>query len=433
MSIKASLGLLFLFALILGLGRSDFQCQAISKHRTVELNFWNGFTGPDGRIMLGLVRKFNEANPDVQVSMQRMDWATYYNKLMVAAVDGRGPEVFVLQSSSLPRMRRAGFVSNVNDIYSGPDAVAISDFDEQVISQVRYGSDFAGLPLDIWPFGLYCNVDMLKQAGFIDANGHARAPANREEFLKAARLMQHMGPDGHPDVWGYALTNWRMNYQSLLPQFDGHYFAADGKADLTNPGNVAALTFLQSLNQGQRLIPPPENGLGWVGYRQKKVGMVIDGIFMVGDLQRLEDFNYVGFPIPTIGNHPGTMAESHVLCVRSGLDASQQSAAKRFLKFLSNNSIEWAKAGQVPARISVRETPAFQAMPVQSAFAKQIPTMKYLPKTTIIFELNLELDLAVEKVIRGRASPMEALKVANEHVQSFLDRDKSERIGVDAQ
>jgi len=432
MGIKASLGLLFLIVLLLGLGRSDIHCQGISGRRTVELSFWNGFTGPDGRIMLGLVRRFNEANPDVVVSMQRMDWATYYNKLMVAAVDGRGPEVFVLQSSSLPRMHRAGFVANVTDLFQGPNAVPDQDFDRLVIGQVKYGDQYVGLPLDIWPFGLYGNADMLKKAGFVDAQGHARAPVNREEFVKAARVMQHLGPDGRPDVWGYALTNWRMNYQSLLLQFDGHYFTPDGKADLTNPGNVAALTFLQSLNEGQRLIPPPENGLGWVGYRQKKVAMVIDGIFMVGDLQRLEDFNYVGFPIPVIGKHPGTMAESHILCVRSGLDEARQSAAKRFIHFLSDNSIDWAKAGQVPARRSVREKPEFKAMPVQSSFAKQIPYMAYLPKTTIIFELNLELDLAVEKVIRGRATPIEALKVANEHVQGFLDRDKTERTGVDA-
>ncbi len=32
----------------------------------VNLRFWNGFTGPDGRTMKKLVRKFNSENPDVQ-------------------------------------------------------------------------------------------------------------------------------------------------------------------------------------------------------------------------------------------------------------------------------------------------------------------------------------------------------------------------------
>jgi maltose-binding protein MalE len=71
-------------------------------------------------------------------------------------------------------------------------------------------------------------------------------------------------------------------------------------------------------------------------------------------------------------------------------------------------------------------------MKVQYAFAKQIPHMQYLPKTTTIFELNQEIDLAVEKVIRGRATPLEALKAADVNVQKYMDLDKSERMGTDA-
>ena len=56
----------------------------IVPHGALTLRFWNGFTGPDGRTMLGLVKRFNEQNPDVHVVMQRMEWGTYYNKLFVA-------------------------------------------------------------------------------------------------------------------------------------------------------------------------------------------------------------------------------------------------------------------------------------------------------------------------------------------------------------
>jgi len=433
MGIKSSLGLLFAIALVLGLVRSDFSFKSKAHGPRVELSFWNGFTGPDGIVMLGLVRRFNEENPDIQVTMQRMDWATYYNKLMVAALDDRGPEVFVLQSSWLTRMNRAGFVARINDVYAGEKGVPANDFDPQVIQQVHVGDAYIGVPLDIWPFGLYSNADELKAAGFVDAQGNARPPTTKVEFLKAASTLQHMGPDGHPDVWGYALTNWRFNFQALLTQFDGYYFNKQGRADLANPGNVAALTFMASLNEGKRLIPPPENGLGWVGFRQKKVGMVIDGIFMVGDLLRLDDFHYVGAPLPVIGKHAGTLAESHTLCVRKALGERQSAAAKKFIRFLSDNSVEWAKAGQVPARRSVRDTEEFKKLPVQSAFAKQIPNMQYMPKTTVIFELNQELDFAVEKVIRGRSTPVAALEEANKHVQAFLDRDKTERTGEDAQ
>jgi multiple sugar transport system substrate-binding protein len=357
-----------------------------------------------------------------------MDWATYYNKLMVAALDGRGPQVFVIQSSWLARMHRAGFIADVDDLYEGPNAIPPDDFNPLVISQVLYGSHRIGVPLDIWPFGLYSNADFLKQAGFVDAHGNARPPKDRAEFMRAIRAMMVVRPgQTDPDVWGYALTNWRMNFQTILPQFDGHYFDPNGRADLANPNNIEALTFLASLGGPPRLIPPPENGLGWVGFRQKKVAMVIDGIFMLGDLQRLNDFNYVGAPVPVVGKHPGTMAESHVLCIHRGISSAQRSAAERFVHFLSANSADWAAAGQVPARKSIRDLPAFKKLAVQSAFARQIPNMRYLPRTPILFEINQELDIAVEKVIRGNATPKEALTIANTNVQKELDRDTSER------
>lgn len=410
----AKTGLAVMLAAVVGVGavRSDWSPAAHGKQ--VQLSFWNGFTGPDGVVMLQLVRRFNEANPDVQVSMQRMDWGTYYNKLMVAVLDGRGPQVFVLQANSLPRMHKAGLMAPVSDCF-GPGGISKDDFDPMVLSQVEYGKDTIGVPLDIWPFGLYCNVDMLKKAGL------SGPPRDREEFVKAARAMR----DG--DHWGYALTDYRIVFQSLQPQFGGHYFDAKGRADLVNEGNLATLRFMKSLNDpNDRLVPPPENGLGWMGFRQQKVGMVIDGIYMLGDLMRLNDFHYVGAPVPVIGKVPGTLADSHILCARSGLSQDQRSAALRFIRFLSENSIAWAGAGQVPARRSVRATEAFRKMPVQYAFSQQIPYIHYFPRTVNIFELNQELGLAIEQVIRRRKTPEDALAFANARIQESLDRTGTE-------
>jgi multiple sugar transport system substrate-binding protein len=420
---KASLGLLAGLCVLFGVARGDLGCAGPATQRRTELSFWNGFTGPDGRTMLGMIRRFNEANPDVQVTMQRMDWATYYNKLMVAEVDGRGPEIFVIHASTLPRMQRAGFLADVQDVFTS-GAVPKSDFEPYVLDQVRFGDKFIGLPLDIHPQGLYANREMLAKAGF------DHPPRNRAEFIKVAEtLREDQDGDGRPDDWGFALTMWRNNFMSLMPQFGGRFVDEKGDADLDCEGNVKALEFLGSLGR-RKLVPPPENGLGWVGFRQKRVAMVFEGVYMLGDLKRLEGLDYVGAPIPVIGDKPGTVADSHVLCVQEGLDPKVREAAQRFLAFLSTNSLEWAGAGQVPARISVRQQPDFKDMQVQSAFAEQIPYLIYPPRTPILFELNLEIDLAVEKVMRNRATAKEALSVANANVQRFIDRDRRERGGT---
>lgn len=425
MNAKWSIALLFGFCAVLGLLRTDGSLLQIGGKKPVELNFWNGFTGPDGRVMLGMIRDFNEKNPDIHVSMQRMAWATYYNKLMVAAVDDRGPQLFVIHASTLPRMQRAGFLSDLSEMYQGPSRVPTEDFEPYVLQQVKFDGKYLAIPLDIHPQGMYVNTDILKNAGIVDDQGNARPPATREEFLKVISTTKKLGPDNSTN-WGFSFTNWQNNFQTLLPQFDGKYVDENGKAALDCPGNIAALKFMAELSK-KKLIPPPQTQMGWIGFRQKKVAIAWEGVYMLGDLKSIPDLKYVGCPIPTIGNHEGTMADSHTLCIRKGIPDREREAAKRFIAYLSQHSIDWANAGQVPARRSLRETDAFKKMPVQVAFAKQIPHMMYPPRTPVLFELGLEVGLAVEKVIRGRTTPEEALHIANINTQRVMDRDKAEQ------
>ena len=48
----------------------------------VDLKFWNGFTGGDGAFMKKLVDEFNTSHPNIAISVQTMQWADYYAKLL---------------------------------------------------------------------------------------------------------------------------------------------------------------------------------------------------------------------------------------------------------------------------------------------------------------------------------------------------------------
>lgn len=154
--------------------------------------------------------------------------------------------------------------------------------------------------------------------------------------------------------------------------------------------------------------------------------MVWDGIFMLGDLKRVNTFQYLEAPIPTIGHHPGTTANSHVLCIRTGLTPKQRDASIRFIRYVSKHSIEWADAGQVPARLSIRKDPKFATMQVQHAFAEQVPFMMYPPRSPVVVEIVNAINLAVDKAVRGLKSPKEALDQANKEAQDVIDRDRKD-------
>ena len=147
---------------------------------------------------------------------------------------------------------------------------------------------------------------------------------------------------------------------------------------------------------------------------------------MVGDLQTLKDFTYIGAPVPLIGDQAGTVGDSHCLCVRKGLSGKARQAAEKFIAFLSQHSLAWAKAGQVPARISIRNSDEFKKLQVQYAFSKEVPYMTYPPRSPLNFELIQEIDQAVERVLRAEMTPQAALTLANSNVVKAVERDKAE-------
>lgn len=395
--------------------------------RRTTIRFWNGFTGPDGRTMLALVRKFNERNPDVSVLMQRMEWATYYNKLFVAGLGRRAPDVFVAHTDSLPRFVRAGFLRPLDDLLQGTNGLDASDFDANVWASIEFDAKRCAVPLDVHPLGLYYNVRLLRDAGLVDDAGAPRPPTTREEFLHALdRTTVDADADGRPEQWGFVFTWYRTNFWAILRQFGGRAFTEDySRCVLDEPANVEALQFCVDLVRKYKYAPPPESMDSWIGFRQGRVAFAFEGIYMLADLQRQADLEFGGAPVPQLGSRRATWAGSHNLCLRADLDGPRLEAAWRFIRFLSDNSLDWAEGGQVPVRKSLRNTERFRAMTVQHQFARQIPFVEYMPRVTFVFEFYSEFDLAVERALRGRTSPEEALRTAAANVNRIIERNRA--------
>jgi len=408
-----------LFLLIVVVG-----CDRPSDHVTIR--FWNGFTGPDGRTMLGLVRQFNQDNPDVRVLMQRMEWPSYYNKLFVAGLGQRAPEVCVIHTDVLERFIQAGFVYPVDNFLKGEHGIDVNDFDENVWKAVEKESKHYALPLDVHPLGLYYNKTLFCEAGIVDASGNAKPPINQQVFIDAAlKITRDLDGDGTIDQWGFVYTWFRTNVYAMMAQWGGPIFNNEGNTCLLNsPENVQALQFCVDLIHKYQVAPPPENYDAWIGFRQGKIGMAFEGIYMLADLEKQTDLDYAGSPIPKLGKVKATWASSHNLCIRSDLDEDKQVASWRFIKYLTDHSVDWAKGGQIPVRKSLRNSEAFHSLEIQNEFANQIPYVHYMPRVPYIFEFYSEFDLAIEKALRGSATPKAALDVATENINKVIERHK---------
>jgi multiple sugar transport system substrate-binding protein len=409
-------------------------CDEVTSSSAITLRFWNGFTGPDGRTMLGLVKRFNQLNPDVHVVMQRMEWATYYNKLFVANLGGRAPQVFVIHSDAVTRFNRAGFLRPMDDLAKpGADAttgIDSTDIDSNVWSAVERGGQHMGVPLDIHTIGMFYNRESFRRAGIVNDKGEPQPPRTREQYVDALRRLT----DPSTDSYGQAMTWLRTNAYTYVRQWGGDIMTPDGSAViLDQPEAARGMQFAVDLIEKEKVIMPPEKlssfGGAIVGFRQGKLGMVFEGIYYLPELRRQTDLDYGAAPVPQMGPKPAAWASSHVLCVRSDLGGAELDASKRFVKFLSDNSLDWAEGGQIPVRKSLRETDRFGGMSAQRAFATQIPHAAYLPQSPYINEYLSEFDQAVEKIFRRSLTPEKAFADAATRIRTILERYRRESAG----
>ena len=242
--------------------------------KKIPINFWTGFTGPDGEQMVGLIREFHRLNPDVEVSLQRIDWGVYYNKLFVAGLGKRGPEVFVLHAGMMPRFASAGLMAEMDGMLDAESRAALEDLVPVVRPKLQWEGQLVAWPLDVHMLGLYCNLDLFREAGWVDDAGNPRVPRTREEFLEAAASIRRLSRPGR-EIWGFGIADPNLTALTSCYQHGGRLFSPDLLTpSLLSPQNIAGLDFLRELVARYRVAPPPESNDSWIGFRQGNIGMV---------------------------------------------------------------------------------------------------------------------------------------------------------------
>lgn len=393
------------------------------------IRFWNGFTGPDGKTMEKIVRQFQKENPDISVAMQIIPWGTYYDKLTLSLAYGGAPELFVVHAGRLPEFASFDVLRPLADRYAeSHPALREQDFAPVPWKATFYNGTQYALPLDVHPIGLYYNTALFEEAGIVDGAGRAKPPQTWDEFLEAARLLtRDTDKDGSADQWGFVFTWQRINFMTFAGQFGGGILTPDGRRSLMDsPETIAAAHRMRDLIYKHRVAPRPEGVDAGLAFRQGKVGMALDGIFILTSLQEQKGLRYAGAPVPQFGPQKSAWAGSHLLAQPNArklpITPEQSRAAWRLMRYLSDQSLTWATGGQVPARVEVVNSPEFADLPVPAAFAKQLPYLKYEPLSPQINALFQFVDPAIEAVLLNLETPEKAMRDATRRINQVLER-----------
>lgn len=384
----------------------------------VELSFWNGFTGADGAYFDEMVDTFNAENPDITVRVTTMEWGDFYQKTPVAVQAGNGPDVAVMHMDQVSTLAAQGALTPLDGVADdlGLDE---SDFAEAVWAGGTYDGVRYGIPLDVHMHGLYYNKDVLREAGL-----DPESPASTGE-----ELIEHLEVLKANDVQGMWVdsTGWmRTWFTALQAQWGGSSFSEDGKTVTWNDeAGAKALTWLTDLvREGYSPENVGQDGY-WKAFADGQNAYVIGGIWEQAN-PTFDAIDWGGAPLPVIGDVPATWGSSHQLTATAQVegDADRLAAAAYFINAMSQDSLVWAEANQVPARASVRNSDELAALPGMDVFGPMIDITVLPQNFPGLPDALGRLEEAINASLLLTAEPQEALDASAADAQLILDNNQ---------
>lgn len=382
----------------------------------VSLEYWNPFTGPDGPFMGQLVDRFNSEHDNITATMNTMpDYAT---QLTTAAASGSLPDVAVIWADLVATFAFRNVFRPMDDLVEKLGLTG-DDFTEAVWQAGEVAGRRYAVPLDMHPLVMFYNADLLKEAGIEEA------PQTREEFEAAAEAMTGGRNYGFMLTTGYPNTHI---FRSLLHQFGGSEFSEDGtEAAWNSEAGVRALEWMRNAQQqyGEENL---EVDAELNAFKAGSVGMVWNGPWQITNLTGdAVTFEGRATAFPQIGEQFAVRTGSHQLAlpVQQNPDQCRDAAAGIFINFLLDNSVEWARAGQIPARASVRESAEFQSIEPQASIAPSIAGAFFLPAIPGITDALGPLNEAVSSIMAGTATDIQqALDDAAARANELLEENR---------
>jgi multiple sugar transport system substrate-binding protein len=392
----------------------------------VELAFWNGFTGGDGPYMKDLVEQFSSENDSIDVKMIVQEWVDFYQKVPQAVASGSGPDVAIMHIDQLATNAARSVIIPLDDVAQNL-GLEESDFAPIVWQAGLYNESRYGIPLDVHPLGFYYNKKVMEEGGLDPDN----PPMTNDDYMAALEDLKAKGIQGH---WQSPfLFTGGLEFQALLRQYGGDLYNEDAtEAAFNSDAGVQALTWMVDLVEKGYSPKNVGQDAEHVAFTNDKNAFIWNGIWQINFYgKEVPGLEWGVTQLPVIGNEKAAWAGSHnfVIPNKRGQDPNKVDAAKVFINWVIDHSVEWAKGGQVPASVEVRDSSEFKSLEEQSAFAEQLPYVHFPPPVPGIADAQAAIDTAVNEAVLLKKEPEEALDnaatVANELLAENAEKYQS--------
>ena len=350
-----------------------------------------------------IASEFEAANPDIDLSVEVIDWGTLHMKLTTMIGAGKPPELANIATIWLPEYIAAG-VAEPLDRFMTPE------FKEQFIQSLFditfIDGKLYGIPIAVSARAMYYLKEPLEKAG-------VAPPKNWDELLNVAKKIHNP-----PQLYGFGIpcTTWEGEayYAYFLWAAGGEFFDETGKFVVDSPEGVEAMQFLVDLARKHKVTYPEPWAINRDEmqkiFAQGKIGMFITGPWQVAINEKENpDLKYGIASIPGYRKQV-TMAVTDTLMMYKG--APNKDAAWKFVEFAYQDKyrLEFdVNEGMLPEKKVVGER-IVEVVPWMKTFIDLLPYGKFLPMHPNWEEITGEIVKQMQLAYMGEKTPREAME-----------------------
>jgi multiple sugar transport system substrate-binding protein len=393
----------------------------------VEIEYWQYVFESRVQAMDELIKEFEAENPDITVKQVTFPYADYQTRVVAAKAAGKGPDVVQLFYGWLDNFVAGGLIQPLSK-----EKFPAADIEKNffpIVSAMKRGEDYYGLPTAVRSMALFYNKNLFKDAGL----DPSKPPQTLDELVKAAKATTKQDGAGNFQTVGMALDIARQDHnwwrEILVRQFGGEPYSADcTKVTYNSDGGRKALEFYTGLQTKEKVGQEGFMDEGQAAFRAGLAAMVIDGTFRLASFNTISGFEWGVAELPAAADGTRSNYASYFANAIGGAAKGEKlEAAQKFLAFITSEkamNVWLEKVGELPARKTVALSEKNLADPIYGPF---IRGLNYAHTTLFVDEAaqrQITIDMVNTVLLQGQA-PSDALSAAAVKEQQLVDKRKS--------
>ncbi|MFT4000856.1 MAG: extracellular solute-binding protein [Rhizobium sp.] len=384
-------------------------------------------------IITALTNKFNAENKiGAKVVTQTVDWNAYYDLLTATYSTGNIPDVAVMHASVMPNFAARDLLTPLTKPMADL-GIDTKDFAPAALKNASAKGELYALPYDLHTELFHINMDLMKQAGLVNADGLPILPKSPEELIEQGKKFKAATGKFYIAVESQSSEGTMVRiFDSLVWQQGVDVISADGKtASINTPEGLNAAKLIASIYSEGLANPALDYPGSEQAFLNGEAGILINGTWGVDNYDtqaksgKVALKNYRVANVPQLFAKPAVWADSHMWVMPKNDDRSKEKteAALAFIKFLNDNNFQWSRTGHLSVRQSVLNSEEFKALPHRAEFAETANHATSLPQIQNERGIYNAMTTDLNAIWLTGSDPQTALEAMQSGVERVLRRN----------